>query len=239
MAKDPVVNIRLRFVSLLPSVRQTLRTALDTPLVQRLVDSMEPLSTKDPANDVKLALSRMIAKAGPMDLSFSAGGDRDTLGLGMFSPHSLKPVDSITSLTDLYLMDIEVGSRLDAQDRALEEEEQRLSYEVLSQESSKKPSKRAQPSASQAKKGGAAMPRTLAKKSSIPNLASGARLSKTVSPSSLPTSVAAAYKLKKPAETDKSKQTALPKLPIRAAAVPTKTSSDAQSRPLAKIDSKT
>jgi hypothetical protein len=64
MAHDPVPNIRLRFVSILPLIHKTLRMPQDTPLLQKIADVTEPLLTRDLDSDVVERTSEVFAELG-------------------------------------------------------------------------------------------------------------------------------------------------------------------------------
>nr|KAJ3420002.1 Serine/threonine-protein phosphatase 4 regulatory subunit 4 [Polyrhizophydium stewartii] len=67
LSRDPVPNIRLRFISIIPLARRTIRLPLDAQILQKLIDATEPLLTRDSDGDVMLAMSHMFAQHGPLD----------------------------------------------------------------------------------------------------------------------------------------------------------------------------
>ncbi|KAL5036572.1 hypothetical protein BDV3_005775 [Batrachochytrium dendrobatidis] len=82
--RDPVANIRLRFVQLLPIVRATLRTGVDSLILQKLVDATEPLITRDSDSDIMLAMNQLISKYGPLDGNgYTDKTINDSCGMGI------------------------------------------------------------------------------------------------------------------------------------------------------------
>ncbi|KAJ3343035.1 Serine/threonine-protein phosphatase 4 regulatory subunit 4 [Gonapodya sp. JEL0774] len=55
LAKDPVVNIRLRFCKMIPAVRRTMKPPADPTLITRITDIVTALSTTDTQHDVAVA----------------------------------------------------------------------------------------------------------------------------------------------------------------------------------------
>ncbi|TPX60767.1 hypothetical protein SpCBS45565_g07419 [Spizellomyces sp. 'palustris'] len=64
LVKDPVPNVRLRLVSLLPAVRRTLHLPADSALLQRVSEAVGTLLTADPDRDVTEAASAILSKLG-------------------------------------------------------------------------------------------------------------------------------------------------------------------------------
>ncbi|KAJ1343595.1 hypothetical protein BSLG_001864 [Batrachochytrium salamandrivorans] len=62
-----IANIRLRFCSLVPLVRCTLRTPLDMPILQKLIDATDSLATRDTDKDVMVAMKHILIQFGPLD----------------------------------------------------------------------------------------------------------------------------------------------------------------------------
>ncbi|KAH6602287.1 hypothetical protein BASA61_001272 [Batrachochytrium salamandrivorans] len=67
LSRDSVANIRLRFCSLVPLVRCTLRTPLDMPILQKLIDATDSLATRDTDKDVMVAMKHILIQFGPLD----------------------------------------------------------------------------------------------------------------------------------------------------------------------------
>ncbi|KAI8916344.1 armadillo-type protein [Gorgonomyces haynaldii] len=132
-SRDAVPNVRLRFVGLLPTVRKTLRVPQDTQYVQKLIDSIEPLITKDGASDVMAAVNHLLAKYGPLDGNFSFKNNQEDLFGIDFQPRQsvVQRSPSSASLTDSYLFHNEEKLELcnDKTDKQREEEEQKLAFE--------------------------------------------------------------------------------------------------------------
>lgn len=138
MFRDPVANIRLRFVSMLPLVRRTLRSPLDAIYIQKLLDIIEPLMTRDLAPDVMVSMNHITAKFGPFDNRYIPHTETDfdpgDVDFGMIPRKSfIKRSKSEGSITDLYLFEaaqeiIEPLSEKD--DREREEEEMKLLFEI-------------------------------------------------------------------------------------------------------------
>ena len=122
MAHDPVPNIRLRFVTLLPKVRKTLRLPIDTSLLQKLTDATEPLLTRDLDRDVVQATGEAFAELG----LFGYGPDESGLLIPFHSENELKrslSKHSLESTTDEYLLGSNMGFHDDVTDKQREEEE--------------------------------------------------------------------------------------------------------------------
>lgn len=116
MANDPVPNIRLRFVSILPLVHKMLRMPQDTPLLQKIADVTEPLLTRDLDSDVVETTGEVFAELGLF--GFRAGG------LPISSGRKYQNLKRLSgdSITDIYLTQ-HIPPPDDSLDKQKEEEE--------------------------------------------------------------------------------------------------------------------
>ena len=157
LSRDPVANIRLKFIELLPLVRKTIRMPTDSQLLQKLFDATEPLLARDSDSDVMLAMSQMLARFGPLD--GDGFGDRTymphsklslkdeelvpysknktaMLSIARDSDDHLKKIDSKSSITDEYFFKHPEASHMgsDTIDKAREDEEKRLMFDQINTE---------------------------------------------------------------------------------------------------------
>jgi hypothetical protein len=136
-AKDPVANIRLRFVSMLVNVRQCLRNQLDAIFIQKLVEAIEPIN-RDSSSDILHILNEIILKNGPLDSRFISQFPETDYSddFAMISPQSankpLARISSVISITDKYLLfdNVQMITVPEKFDKLREEEESKLSFDV-------------------------------------------------------------------------------------------------------------
>lgn len=127
MANDPVPNIRLRYVSILPLVQKTLRMPQDTALLQKIADVTEPLLTRDLDNDVVEMTGEVFAELGLF--GFRAGDEPTSRQTHLYN----LPYDSNDSITDKYLTR-HIPPPDDSHDREKEEEEHSILVKEWSSE---------------------------------------------------------------------------------------------------------
>jgi hypothetical protein len=123
MSHDPVPNIRLRFVSILPLVRKTLRMPQDTNLLQKIADVTEPLLTRDLDSDVVLMAGEVFAELGLF--GYRAGADTAS---GQ-SSHYKAVVSSNESITDKYL-----AHHIPPPDESLDKQKEEEEHSILVKE---------------------------------------------------------------------------------------------------------
>jgi hypothetical protein len=134
-SRDPVANIRLRFIAMLPTVRRTLRQPLDAIYIQKLSDSIEPLMSRDTAPDVIVLMNHVQAIYGPFDSRFvpqSANAEDSDFGMHIGKKSVVKRSISASSLTDVYLLKSpeQIIAATEKEDKEREEEEAKISFEI-------------------------------------------------------------------------------------------------------------
>ncbi|KAI9090280.1 armadillo-type protein [Phlyctochytrium arcticum] len=95
LVKDPVPNVRLRLVSLLPAVRRTLRLPADSALLQKVSEAVGTLLTADQDRDVTEAASSILSKLGG-----SSSSSSDMLGGGGLSKRGILGADTLSRSQD-------------------------------------------------------------------------------------------------------------------------------------------
>ncbi|KAJ2996963.1 Serine/threonine-protein phosphatase 4 regulatory subunit 4 [Globomyces sp. JEL0801] len=128
LSRDTVVNMRLRYISLLPMVRHTIRNTRDSLLLSRLIDATEPLATRDPESDVLNAMSQFYGRYGLLNSpdccrnKTKSSNNQDFIGLEN-TKSQLQKNDSIMSLTDECLIKLNDWEIMDADDIDSQKEE--------------------------------------------------------------------------------------------------------------------
>ena len=123
LSHDSVPNIRLRFVSLLPSVRKTLRLPTDNSLLQKLTDALEPLLTRDLDRDVVQATGDVFEELGLFGFGPNEPDSPFTMSRGTL-PQDIKT--SLGSLTDKHLNNTFIPEPDESLDKQKEQEEHDL-----------------------------------------------------------------------------------------------------------------
>ena len=127
ISRDPVANLRLKFITLIPFVRHTLRLPLDSPMLQKLLDVTESLSIRDTDKQVIQAMTQLFSIYGPLD-------GQEYIQVQSFTSNSLKSCFSQFSLTDSYFSLSSDIIMTETQDKIKEEEEQKLQCEQIGSE---------------------------------------------------------------------------------------------------------
>eukprot|EP00842_Homolaphlyctis_polyrhiza_P001898 jgi/Hompol1/2709/HPOL_003014-RA len=124
LSRDPVANIRLRFVSMIPMVRRTIRLPMDAALLQKLLDVIDPLLARDSDGDVMSAMSRVLAKFGSLE-----GDGFSDKAISLIASSMGKSVG--TDPFNMFGTEDTGGMANEAADRIKEEEESKLLFEQM------------------------------------------------------------------------------------------------------------
>ncbi|KAJ3268230.1 Serine/threonine-protein phosphatase 4 regulatory subunit 4 [Terramyces sp. JEL0728] len=133
LSRDPIPNIRLKYVALLPMVRHIIRLPTDSLLLSKLIDATEPLATRDSDNEVMAAMNRFYAQHGLLNQESCCqkpANVAQAFGLEAFGNERMKTLNSNESITDPYLFSAYKWESMDTPEKDLQKEEYESKYFV-------------------------------------------------------------------------------------------------------------
>ncbi|KAJ3318041.1 hypothetical protein HDV06_000853, partial [Boothiomyces sp. JEL0866] len=133
LSRDPIPNVRLKYVALLPMVRHIIRLPTDSLLLSKLIDATEPLATRDSDNEVMASMSRFYAQNGLLNQENCCQKPANapkSFGLEAFGTERMKVSTSNESITDPYLFYTYKWETLDPPEKDQQKEDMEGKYFV-------------------------------------------------------------------------------------------------------------